>query len=161
MAIDWCNKPVTLAFARRHYYLFDPVTEEPLENVNMTDIFEAHECVDWESGCTEPWIVDVVCALLIANRAERAIEIGGFTGFASKRLARALNSLRRGHLTVCEIVPERAEYIQTALDILRLPYVQHTVIADDSLRWLPTLPDESIDFAWVDGNHEKEHQEGE
>jgi predicted O-methyltransferase YrrM len=155
----------TIDFLRKHYYLFqahiDPETLKgtvtPLENVHVPDLFDAQDTVDWESGCTEPWIVDVVCALLVANRAERVIEIGGFTGFASKRLARALNTLRRGEFVVCEIEPARAQYVQTALDALRLPFVGHTVIADDSLRWLPTLADESVDFAWLDGDHAKEH----
>ena len=123
----------------------------------MPDLLEATEIIDWESGCTEPWIVDAVAALMIANRAEHVIEIGGFTGFASKRLARALNGLRRGTLTVCEIDPARAERVQVELDILRLPYVRHTVVRADSLLWLPTLASESIDFAWIDGNHAKAH----
>lgn len=159
------TKPATRDFLRRHYYLFaTQINAEtldqhfgPLENVNVPDLFDAVEVEDWESGCTEPWVVDAVAALMVANRAEHVIEIGGFTGFASKRLARALNTLRRGSLVVCEIDAQRAERVQAELDVLRLPYVQHTVVLADSHAWLPTLPNESVDFAWIDGNHAKEH----
>jgi len=159
------QKSATLAFLRQHYYLFDtridPETLDQLitygENTNVPDLFEALEVNDWESGCTEPWVVDVLAALVVANRAERVIEIGGFTGFASKRLARALNTLRRGELFVCEIDAQRAERVQAELDTLHLPYVQHTVVLADSHAWLPTLANEHIDFAWLDGNHAKPH----
>lgn len=125
--------------------------------VNPREPLNATATDDWQAGSAEPWVADLLAALIVASHAKTVIEIGGFTGFTSKRLARALNTLRRGTLTVCELDPERAERVNAELDILRLPHVRHKVIADDSLRWLPTLADESVDFAWIDGDHEKLH----
>lgn len=118
--------------------------------------FEGFE--DWQAGSAEPWISTLVGTLLMANDTRNAIEIGGFMGFTSRLLKDALSLLPHPTtLTVCEIDSERAEYVRKALDSVDGPNVQTNVHIGDSLAWIPTLSSASIDFAWLDGNHEKGH----
>lgn len=121
---------------------------------------------DWNAGSAEPWIADVLSALLIANNTKVAVEIGGFEGYTSKRLLRALAHVPGfTKLIVCEIDPKRADAVQRLLDreLQTIYFDPHEgeaaahVVCDDSLRWIPTLADGSVDFVWLDGNHEKAH----
>ena len=118
-----------------------------------------YDAPDFHAGCAEPWIAEVLCALLLANNTRVAIEIGGFEGFTSKRLARALARLPHDTtLTVCEIDPARAGCVRG--ELLAHAAAEHThcyVVCDDSHHWIPTLTDASVDFVWLDGNHEAHH----
>lgn len=126
--------------------------------VLVREMLKAADTPDWHAGSTEPWVVDALCALCVANGTHTAIEIGGFEGFASKRIARALCILPHDtSFTVCEIDPQRADFVQRELDALNYPSVNHSVVCADSHEWIPTLADESVDFAWIDGNHEQPH----
>lgn len=123
---------------------------------NMLDNWNAP---GWHAGSAEPWLADLLGMLVRASGAEHVIEIGGFEGYTSAHLARACKALRwPTTLTVCEIDPVRAERVQAVLDAAVGPVnVTTRVVCDDSHRWIPTLPDASVDFAWVDGNHELAH----
>lgn len=132
--------------------------DHTLEDAARTrELFNAYNDNRWRAGSAEPWVVEVLCALLRANNTRVAIEIGGFQGYTSVQLAQALESLPHATtLTVCEIDTERACDVQLALGRGTLQCRTH-VVCGDSLRWIPTLPDESVDFVWLDGNHEKGH----
>lgn len=128
------------------------IAREMLYGANLEDQSE------WAAGSTEPWIVHAMRWLIVAAGARRVIEIGGFQGFASKRIAHALSTLPwRTHFTVCEIDPDRALAIDAVFNTQTLPEVERDVVCADSLEWIPTLPNESVDAAWIDGNHEKAH----
>ena len=129
-------------------------------------LYYAYVNGDWRAGSAEPWIADIVCALMRGNNTRTCVEIGGFEGFTSKRLARVL--CRMPHptrLAVCEIDADRAAKVHRAIlneaNIALSTNVglgfDFRVFCDDSLKWIPTLADASVDFAWVDGNHEKVH----
>lgn len=108
-------------------------------------------------GSAEPWVATVLAALLQANGARTVVEVGGFEGRTSRVLRRAL-SIMPGEkcMYVCEIDPARAAAVRRALDADGLCAFAHVVTAN-SLDWIPSLPNESVDFVWLDGNHEKPH----
>ncbi len=112
---------------------------------------------DFTDGSAEPWVRDVLAALLVANASRTVVEVGGFRGATSARLLRAMLPLPWSKsLTVCEIDPQRAVDVQAALDANgKCGYAK--VVVANSLDWIPTLPAESVDFCWLDGNHEKQH----
>lgn len=119
------------------------------------NIFDDHA---WRAGSAEPWISSLVASLVVACDAHTAIEIGGFEGYTSRHIVQALSRLAHPAtrtLTVCEIDPARAALVDASL----APYgpVQRRVVIADSHAWIPTLPDDSVDFVWLDGNHEHLH----
>lgn len=123
---------------------------------------ECDDFDDWQAGSTEPWISTLVATLLMANDAHNAIEIGGFMGFTSRVLKEALAMLPHPTtLRVCEIDPERAAHVGFALSTVDGPSCDAAVVIADSHTWIPTLPDESVDFAWLDGSHELAHVDKE
>ena len=131
--------------------------------VAARELLYAHEDHEaFPAGSTEPWIANLLGALVVASDAHTVIEIGGFEGYTSSYLLRALVRLptsRPRLLTVCEIDPQRALLTQRALNAFvdLPPTTLYNVVIEDSLHWLPTLVDESVDFAWIDGCHEKAH----
>jgi len=117
--------------------------------------------VAYESGCAEPWTSQLVASLLVASNQRTVLETGGFTGQTTAWLALALQRLGGGELIACDIEHERAVGIQSRLEGLPLDDVTWTVVNDDILKFLPTLPDQSIGFAWVDDCHEMDHVDRE
>ena len=49
-------------------------------------------------GSTEPWITNLICALLKASGARRVLETGAFEGFTSFHLKDTLDRLGGGQL---------------------------------------------------------------
>jgi predicted O-methyltransferase YrrM len=139
-----------------------PITTEifarDLEDATrLRELLNATDDGSWRAGSAEPWIAEVVAALIVANDVHTAVEIGGFQGYTSLRIARALARLPHdSSLTVCEIDPVRAADVQAKLTPVTTR-VRRSVVIADSLAWIPTLRDSSIDFCWLDGNHEHEH----
>jgi predicted O-methyltransferase YrrM len=139
-----------------------PITTEifarDLEDATrLRELLNATDDGSWRAGSAEPWIAEVVAALIVANDVHTAVEIGGFQGYTSLRIARALARLPHdSSLTVCEIDPARAADVQAKLTPVTTR-VRRSVVIADSLEWIPTLRDASVDFVWLDGNHEKEH----
>lgn len=124
----------------------------------LRELLYATDDSTWQAGSAEPWIADVLASLIVANDVHTAVEVGGFMGYTSLRLARALARLPHDtSLTVCELDPARAAATQSALTRVGTTRVRARVVNEDSLRWIPTLQDRSVDFVWLDGNHEKPH----
>lgn len=117
--------------------------------------------IAYESGCAEPWTSQLVTSLLIASNQRVVLETGGFTGQTSAWLALALERLGGGELIAVDIEAERALAIQNRLEHLPLPNVNWRVVNDDILKTIPTFPDQSIGFAWIDDCHEMAHVERE
>ena len=111
----------------------------------------------YESGCAEPWTSQLVTSLLIASNRRNVLETGCFTGQTSAWLACALERVGGGTLTTVDIDPERTARASERLQGLELTRVVHKGVTQDVLQFLPTLPDQSIGFAWIDDNHEKSH----
>lgn len=131
---------------------------ESLEDATrLRALLDATDDGTWQAGSAEPWIADTIAALIVANDVHTAVEIGGFQGYTSLRIARALARLPHdSSLTVCEIDQQRAADVQVKLNDITTR-IRTRVVCADSLAWIPTLRDASIDFCWLDGNHEKEH----
>lgn len=115
----------------------------------------------FHAGSAEPWVANVLAALLRANATRVAVEIGCFEGRTSKVLLNALADLPwPTKLLLCELEPERAakvaDTISDGVKILHSPE-RVQICVGNSLDWIPTLPDESVDFVWLDGSHEKHH----
>ena len=115
----------------------------------------------YESGCAEPWTTQVVTSLLIASNERNVLETGCFTGQTSAWLACALERVGGGTLTTVDIDPARTERCVERIKGLGLTRVEHRAVTMDVLQFLPTLPDNSVGFAWIDDNHEKAHVEVE
>lgn len=113
---------------------------------------------DFVEGSTEPWIVDVVCALLTASDQRTVLECGAFIGATTVRLAHTLAEMGGGTIIAVELEADRANTAQAALENANLPpTVTWRVVHDDVLKYIASVPDESIGVAWVDDDHTKDH----
>lgn len=134
----------------------------------------AHRCAwpipglreEWElgnylSGSTEPWIVEVLAALLKASNAKTVLECGGYLGNTSAWLAWTLQRMGGGTFHIAELEAERAAACDKRLSEISLPDVVWRVWQDDVFNVIAAQPDESLDFTWVDDCHEKPHVDRE
>ena len=115
----------------------------------------------WREGSSEPWVGEVVCALMRANATRVAVEIGCFDGYMSTQMLRALSDAPwPTKLWLCELDPQRVIATRNAITQDGLTHISAdrvTLVNHSSLEWIPTLADESVDFVWLDGNHELQH----
>lgn len=114
-----------------------------------------------EDGCTEPWVAQLVSALLVASGAKTVLETGGFRGTTSAWLALALASMGGGDLIVCEIDKERAGAISLRLRDLPIRDVYGDVRCADVLEVIASLENEALDFVWLDDDHSWPHVQAE
>ena len=130
-----------------------------LEMEIVNGVTYPHPSLDdaYESGCAEPWTSQLVANLLVASNRRNVLETGCFTGQTSAWLACALERVGGGTLTTVDIDPERTAKASERLQGLGLTRVTHRAVTQDVLQFLPTLPNKSIGFAWIDDNHEKSH----
>jgi len=113
-------------------------------------------------GSTEPWVQDILVVLLKALQKEspNVLELGGFLGHTSARLAQAITEIGAGTLTVAEWdaeAPERADAVQARLEPFDVGSVRCHVVRDDALKVIASLPNESLDFAFCDDDHTAAH----
>ena len=103
-------------------------------------------------GATEPWIVELLVALLKATGFENptVLETGGFQGTTTEHLYDAIEAMGGGRLIVGELDPMRADAIQS-----RVPGA--TVMNQDAIAVIRSLEDDSLAFAFVDDAHELDH----
>src|ERR1041385_311438 len=76
-------------------------------------------------------------------------------------LAMTLQAMGGGRLHVAELEAERAAACDKRLSELPIKDVEWRIWQDDVFRVIEAQPDESVDFAWVDDNHEHAHVERE
>ena len=113
------------------------------------------------SGSTEPWNVEILAAMLKASCAETVLECGGYLGCTSAWLAMTLQSMGRGTLHIAEMDQQRALACDKRLSELPIKDVQWKVWQDDVFNVIANMPDESLDYCWVDDDHTKEHVDRE
>ena len=113
------------------------------------------------SGSTEPWNVEVLAALVKASNAKTILECGGYLGCTSAWLAMTLQSMGGGTFHIAELEAERALACDKRLSELPIKDVTWRVWQDDVFNVIAAQPDESIDFAWVDDNHDADHVDRE
>lgn len=113
------------------------------------------------TGCTEPWVVEILAALLKASNAKTVLECGGYLGTTSAWLAMTLQSMGGGTFHIAELEEERAAACDKRLSELPIDKVLWRVWHDDVFQVIAQMPDESLDFVWVDDRHEKPHVDRE
>lgn len=153
--------PSTADFLMKYETLFDrKLVWSPRPGAPFTQMLEAPD--DFIPGSTEPWIVDVVCALLKASDQRNVLECGSFVGATTVRLARTLAEMGGGTLTAVELEADRAATAQAALEAANIPpTVQWRIVQDDVLKYIASLPGEGLGFVWIDDCHEHEHVDQE
>lgn len=114
---------------------------------------------DSPAGNTEPWITNLVVALLKASGARTVLETGAFQGATSLALYGALEAMNGGVLTICEIDPARAEAVDARLrnaecENSNVNWVVRCMDARDVIR---SLAPQSLGFAFIDDDHQKAH----
>lgn len=115
-----------------------------------------------QDGVTEPWIAEAVCALVKAKGGHPVVlETGGFLGVTSAWLALTLERMGGGTLIIGEIDPDRAGTISDRLGDLSVPSVGWIVANRDVMDTIRLTADRSLDFVWVDDDHQKHHVESE
>lgn len=108
---------------------------------------------DFPAGATEPWITELVCALLKATGVPCAFESGAFSGHTTARLAESLEMMGGGTLVACEI--DAARYSSLRPQVEEFPCLD--LRCADALSVVKTLPDRSLGLAWVDDDHTMDH----
>jgi len=122
---------------------------------------EEWELGNYLTGCTEPWNVEILAALLKASNAQTVLECGGYMGMTSAWLAITLQQMGGGTFHIAELEADRALMCDKRLSELPIKDVTWRVWQDDVFNVIAAQPDESIDFAWVDDEHSKEHVDRE
>src|SRR5438445_10072852 len=74
----------------------------------VASLREAWEQGNYLTGCTEPWNVEILAALLKASNAKTVLECGGYLGTTSAWLAMTLQSMGGGTFHIAELEAERA-----------------------------------------------------
>lgn len=109
------------------------------------------------TGCTEPWVVEILGALLKASNAKTVLECGGYLGTTSAWLAMTLQSMGGGTFHIAELEAERAAACDKRLSELPVDKVLWRVWQDDVFNVIAQMRDESVDFVWLDDTHEHAH----
>ena len=153
--------PSTARFIDRHRTLFDySVVFRLREGAPVIQMLEATP--DFVQGSAEPWIVDVICALLKASDQHTVLECGSFIGQTSLKLCQTLAEMGGGNFVAVEIDPERAAIAQQRLEDAKLPpTVNWQIVQQDIHEFLRVCPDSVFGFAWVDDCHEHAHVDQE
>ncbi len=110
---------------------------------------------DWVPGSTEPWIIDIVAALLLGSGERNVLELGGYKGACSRVLAQTLHLIGGGNLLVVEYDPALAAGLRSLLPSTET--VSVTILEMDALAALDLLPDQSVGFVWLDDSHDTPH----
>ncbi len=110
----------------------------------------------YQPGTTEPYVAQLVCALLVASGGRTVLETGGFMGTTSAWLALTLESMGGGILHIAEIDPSRAAIIEARMESIR-PGEDAIIHRGDVMDVIRASPDDYFDFVWLDDSHEQQH----
>lgn len=104
----------------------------------------------YEAGSTEPWTVDILCALIYAKRPRVILELGTFEGKGTRELALAAP---QAQIITVEYDAERYAAARAALADLPNVHCVH----DDAIHFLRSCDDIRFDFVFVDDDHDATH----
>ena len=123
-------------------------------------MFKADEALDaYRTGSTEPWTVDILCAIIRAQQPKILIETGTFEGKTTRRIFEVLESFEHGSsLFTIENDPERHAAVSKPEDWM----TKHAMVAvhfgcGDALEFLASRPDDFADFIFLDDDHDASH----
>ena len=120
------------------------------------DMQAEYESGIYASGCTEPWIAQILYSLIVAKQEPiTVLETGGYMGTTSAWLAAAAQEVSGG-LIVCEIDGERVDVLTERLRTYGLRSIAR-IFPEDALKIIDEQPDGSLGFVWVDDYHDKKH----
>lgn len=121
-------------------------------------------------GQTEWWVQNILQALLQGLQRPRPVvlECGGYLGHTSEQLLYTLYQIGGGELIISEWDPDapgRAVEIDARLQNVwtngNADKVKWSVRQQDAIAVIQSLPDESLDFAYLDDDHSHEHVDAE
>lgn len=117
----------------------------------------------YRSGSTEPWSVNVLCALITALKPRQIIETGAFEGRTTEAIYQTLIEGGWGaRLTTVEHDEERCKVLKHRMGAW--PSYQRLsmeLAGGDALLYLKGLPTGSIDFVFLDDDHTAAHVDEE
>ena len=83
----------------------------------LPSLREEWQLGNYLTGCTEPWNVEVLAALLKASLARTVLECGGYMGMTSAWLAITMQHMGGGVLHVAELEADRAVMCDKRLSV--------------------------------------------
>ncbi len=117
----------------------------------------------YRAGSTEPWSVNVICALITALKPRHIIETGTFEGRTTEAIYQTLIEGGWGaRLTTVEHDEERHARLRTQMG--RWPSYKRLsieLVGGDALLYLQGLPTDSVDFVFLDDDHTAAHVDEE
>ncbi len=121
----------------------------PLSGLLEELIKETHEKTPSPQMLTGRVEGRILRMLVTISRARRVFEIGTFTGFSALMMAEGLP--KGGELITCELTTNNAAIAQKYFD--RSPYGRKiTLRIGPALDTMKTIPDETIDFVFIDAD---------
>ena len=121
----------------------------------------------YRSGSAEPWTVDLLCALIVARQPHIVVETGRFLGLTT----RALFAAMRTYLPVHGGMLHSVEYDKDRYDAVVAGRHEWCVAQTDGLgcalyhreavEYLRGCPDDSVDFVFLDDDHDANHVNAE
>ena len=111
----------------------------------------------YADGATEPWIQQIVAALLVASHKRTVLELGSYRGHTAVWLCHTLSRMGGGEYLGVDNVSGRQAATLTRLSLLNPANVRYQVVQGDALVVLRSLPARSVGFAWVDDDHAPKH----
>ena len=111
---------------------------------------------EFRTGSTEPWTVDILCALVRAQKPYVIVETGTFEGRTTARLVEAMMSYLHEHEARLFTVESDPERVKAAWDRILPPgSVNFTIMQGDAIAFLSQC--EPPDFVFLDDDHTEAH----
>lgn len=117
----------------------------------------------FRGGSTEPWTVDILCALVRGLKPHALIETGTYEGRTTAKLLDAMSSYSDEHAAfLCSVEFDHDRLVQSEAFIFNTPRPENSrasfsLFEGDALAFLSTQPDESVDFVFLDDDHTATH----
>lgn len=124
---------------------------------SMADIEWARGTPGIMHGATEPWVGQLLAALLVAHGGQDVLELGTSAGYTSVWLVDALQRMGGGSFHGFDHGAGSIASATKHIDALRADLVTVTLEVARSPECLLALPDDSVDFVWVDDDHGTGH----
>lgn len=111
---------------------------------------------DYAAGSSEPWTVDVVCAMMVALRPSVVVETGTFEGRTTRDM---WGALWRAHIKadIYSIEADEGRANAAKLAFMDQGYENVHIAWGDALHELSNFADASVDFVFLDDDHTAEH----
>lgn len=123
----------------------------------MSAIPWAHGKPDLANGATEPWVGQLMAALLVARGGRDVLELGVQKGYTSVWLIDALQRMGGGTFRGYDAEAKYLERAKAHAALVPADAVTVTLELGRSPDCLHDLPPDSLDFVFVDDDHDRAH----